>query len=79
VVQKVTNVHQTKGMNMMEVNETHIHSVYKKIKVLHYLRFAAEGLIFFLLISISHTRQAMSQFVINFSHVIHFKMYFIYT
>jgi len=38
---------------MMKVNETHDHAVYEKIKVLHYFRFAAEGLIFFL-ISISH-------------------------
>jgi len=51
VVQKVTNVHQKRGMNMMKVNETHIHVVYEKIKVLHYFRFAAEGLIFFLTIS----------------------------
>ena len=54
MVQKVTNVHQKKGMNMMKVNETHIHVVYGKIKVLHYFRFAAEGLIFFLTISISY-------------------------
>jgi len=39
---------------MMKVNETHVHAIYVKIKVLHYFRFAAERLIFFLLISISH-------------------------
>jgi len=39
---------------MIRVNETHDHAVYEKIKVLHYFRFAAEELIFFLLISISH-------------------------
>jgi len=32
------------------------HAVYEKIKVLHYFTFAAEGLMFFLLISISHTQ-----------------------
>ena len=55
VVQKVTNVHKTRGMNMMKVNDTHIHVVYEKIKALHYFRFAAEGLIFFVTISISYT------------------------
>jgi len=54
VLQKITNVHQ-KGMNMMKVNETHDHAVHEKIKVLHYIRFADEGLIFFLLIPIPHT------------------------
>jgi len=53
VVQEVTNVHQTRGMNMMKVNQTHVHAVYEKIKVLHYYRFAAKGL-FFRIISISH-------------------------
>ena len=57
---------------MMKVNETHDHAVHETIKVLHYFRFAAERLIFFLLISISHARQAMSQFGINFIHVINF-------
>jgi len=37
-------------MNVMKVNETHVHEVYDKIKPLHYFRFVAEGLIFFLLI-----------------------------
>jgi len=37
----------------MKVNETHDYAVCKKIKVMHYFGFAAEGLIFFLLISIS--------------------------
>ena len=32
------------GMNMRKVNETHDRAVYVKIKVLHYFRFAAEGL-----------------------------------
>jgi len=73
VVQKVTNVHQRKGMNMMKVNETHDHAVYEKIKALHYFRFAAEGLIFFLLnFNSTYTRQAMSQFGINLIHVINF-------
>jgi len=49
VVQEVTNIHQQKGMNMMKVNKTHVQAFYEKIKVLHYFRFAAEGLIFFLL------------------------------
>ena len=43
-----------KGMNMVKVNETRDHAVYMKVKVLHYFRFAAAGLMFFLLISISH-------------------------
>jgi len=43
-----------KGMDMMKLNETHDHAVCEKIKVLPYFRFAAEGSIFFLLISISH-------------------------
>jgi len=54
VIQKVTNVYQNKGMNMMKVNETRVRAFCEKIKVLHSFRFAAEGLIFFLLISISH-------------------------
>jgi len=41
-------------MGMMKMNETHDHAVYEKIKVLHYFRFAEEGLLFFLLISILH-------------------------
>jgi len=45
VVQKVTNECYTKK-GMMKVNETHVHAVYEKIKVLHYFRFAAEVLIF---------------------------------
>ena len=71
------NVHQTKGMNTMKVNETHVHAVYEKIKVLHYFRFAAERLIIFLLISIHiysaryvaiwHTFYSCT--VINFSNV----------
>ena len=55
----------------MKVNETHVHAVCEKIKVLHYFRFATEGLVFFLLISISHILD-MSQFGINFVHVINF-------
>jgi len=39
---------------MLKVNKTHNHAAYENIKVLHYFRFAAEGLIFFLLISMSH-------------------------
>jgi len=35
-------------------NETHDHAVREKTKVLYYFRFAAQGLIYFLLISISH-------------------------
>jgi len=50
----VTKVHQKKGMSMMKVNETHDRTVYEKIEVLHYFKFAEEGLIFFLIISISH-------------------------
>jgi len=38
----------------MKANETHDHAVYEKIKALHYFRFAAEGLMFFLVISSSH-------------------------
>jgi len=41
-------------MNLVKVNETHDHAIYEKIKVLHCFRFGAEGLIFFLFISISH-------------------------
>jgi len=36
------------------MNETHYHAVYEKIKVLHYFRIAAKGLIFVPLISLSH-------------------------
>ena len=43
------------GMNIMKVNETHDHAVYEKTKVLHCFRCVAEGVIFLLLISISHT------------------------
>jgi len=39
-----------RGMKMTKVND--VHAVYEKIKVLHYFRFVAEGLIFFLLILI---------------------------
>jgi len=41
LVQKVTNVHQEKIMNMMIVNEAHAPEVYEKIEVLHNFRFAA--------------------------------------
>ena len=41
VVQKVTNVHQEKIMNMIIVNEAHAPDVYEKIEVLHNFRFAA--------------------------------------
>jgi len=41
-------------MNRMKVKERHVHAINEKIEVLHYLRFAAEGLIFFPLISSSH-------------------------
>jgi len=54
VVQKVTNVHQEKIMNMMKVNEAHVHAADEKIEIQHFFRFLQEGLIFFLLISISH-------------------------
>jgi len=47
-------VHPKKGMIMLKVNKTHNHAAYENIKVLHYFRFVAEGLIFFLLISMSH-------------------------
>jgi len=64
VIQKVTNVHQEKGMNMMKVNEIHDYAVSEKTKVLHYFRFAAEGLIFFLFnFNFTYTRQAMPQLV----------------
>ena len=41
VVQKVTNVHQEKIINMMKVNETHVQAAFEKIEVRHYFRFAA--------------------------------------
>ena len=54
VVQKMTNVHQAKNMmsvkwrltfmNMINVNEIHLHAVYEKIEVwhyFHYFRYAA--------------------------------------
>ena len=41
VVQKVTNVHLEKTMNMKNVNETHVHAVYEKTEIRHYFRFAA--------------------------------------
>jgi len=43
-----------KEMNMMNTDETHVHAFYEKMKVLRYFRFAAEGVLFFLLISASH-------------------------
>jgi len=39
VIQKVTNVHQEKIMDMMKVNKTHVHVVYEKIEVQHYFKF----------------------------------------
>ena len=36
---------------MIKVDETHDHAVYEKIKALHYFMFAAEEIIFFLLIA----------------------------
>jgi len=56
----------------MKVNATQDHAVYEKIKVPHCFRFAAEGLIFFLNFNFTYTRQTMSQFGINFIHVINF-------
>jgi len=49
VVHKVTNVHQEKTMNMMKVNETHVHAVYEKIEVWQYFRFAARRVNIFLI------------------------------
>jgi len=55
----------------MKVNETRDHAVYEKIKILHYFRCATEGLIFFLLISISRILGKLcSKFGMNFIHVI---------
>jgi len=65
-------VHQKKGMSMLKVIKTHDHAAYENIKVLHHFRFAAEGLIFFLDFNFTYTRQSMSQFGINFIHVINF-------
>jgi len=56
-----------KGINMMNVNETHDHAVYQKIKVMHYSSFAAEWLI--INVNFTCTREAMSQFGINFIHI----------
>jgi len=56
---------------MMKVNETHDHSVYEKIKVLHYLG-CCRMIIFPINFNFTYTRQAVSQFDINFIHVIHF-------
>jgi len=57
----------------MKVNETHVHTIYVKIKVLHYFRFTAEGLLFVPInFNFTYTRQAMSQFGMNFIHVINF-------
>jgi len=57
----------------MKVNEAHDHAVYGKIKVLHYFRFAAEGLIFFLLISTSHILGKLCRNLVkNVIHVINF-------
>jgi len=39
---------------LMKVDEIHVHAVCEKIEVLHYFRFATEGFVFSLLISISH-------------------------
>jgi len=64
-----------KGINMMKVNETHVHAFYEKIKVAFYtIRFAAEGRvnIFPTISSFTYTRQTMSQFGMNFIYVINF-------
>jgi len=59
---------------MMKVNETCDHAVYE-MKVLHHFRFAAEGLILFLLISISHILgKVCRKFSIHFFHVTNFSM-----
>jgi len=39
---------------MMNTDETHVQAFYEKMKVLRYFRFAAEEVLFFLLISVSH-------------------------
>jgi len=58
---------------MMKVNETHEHAVYEKVRVLHYFRFSAEGLIFFQFnFNFTYTRQALSQFGLNFNYTINF-------
>ena len=57
VVQKVTNVHQEKIMDMIKVNETHVHAVYEKIEVRHYFRFAARRVnIFPINLTFTYTR-----------------------
>ena len=62
-----------KEINMTKVNETHVHAFYEKIKVLHYFRFAAKRVnIFPINFNFTYTRQARSQFDINFIHVINF-------
>jgi len=52
---------------MMKGNETYVHAVYDKIKILHCFRFATEGLIFFLLFSCSHIRGKLCGNLVLFS------------
>jgi len=55
---------------MMKVNVTHVHAIYEQTEVLQYFRFAAQGLILFLLTSVSHILgKAMQQFGINIIHL----------
>ena len=57
-------------MNMMKVNVTHVHAIYEQTEVLQYFKFAAQGLILFLLTSVSHILgKAMQQFGINIIHL----------
>jgi len=77
VVQKVTNVLQSKWMKMMKLNGTHVQAVFEKMKVLHYFRFGAEiyGNTFLINFNFINTREASSPFGINFLHLITFLMH----
>jgi len=67
------NANQGKIMNVMKVNETHVHAVYEKIKIRHYFRFAAKRVnIFPIDFNFTYTRYVMSEFGINFIHVTNF-------
>jgi len=63
----VTNVHQEKTMNVIKANKTHVHTVYEKIEVRHYITLAARRVnIFHINFNFTYTRWVMSQLGINF-------------
>ena len=73
LVQKVTNVHQEKIMNVIKVNEAHVHTVYEKREIRHYFRLASRRVnIFPMNLNFTYTRCVMWNFGTNFLHVTNF-------